>query len=197
MKRRSFFQAAASSAALAVRGVGSESMNAPKLEESLPLRSKPADVDLADANATPWRNDPEVAHFVMLEEMYPSDPGELSGAALWVGENGEYMIFNAELVKGRGSAGLMGHCFGYLPAEHAAQFASEAKENREDLRARLFDLYHAAREYRYSGAVLRFECGEAPELQLWFGGHCLGVTRGRLMENFLDCVKIHSEAAQA
>ena len=197
MNRRSFFQAAAAASALAVRGVGSQPMNAPKPTKSLPLRSKPADIDLSDAMSAAWRGDPDVAHFVMLEEMHPADPGELSGAALWVGEKGREVIFNAELVKGRGPAGLMGHCLGYLPAWLASACAAQARENRENLQVGLYELYSDATGGRYSGASLRSECGENPELQLWFGEHCLGVTRGPLLAAFLDCVLMHSEASEA
>ena len=96
MNRKSSLRTAAASSAAVLEtsaSANSQNMNAPEHTKSLVASQKPVEVCLADPGAAVYWEDPRVEVFVRLEEMFPGDPGELSGAVLRISENGRTQTF--------------------------------------------------------------------------------------------------------
>jgi hypothetical protein len=202
MNRRSFFRAAAAVSTVAVletsAGANAQLMNAPEQAESSPAIQKPVEVNLADSGTAVWRHDPAIDLFVRLEELYPGDPGQLSGAVLRIMADGRCAYLQAEIGDVQQPyGGRTTHCLGYVGAGEMAQLADDAESGAAFIRP-LRELYPYAAPNAFSGAKLIFFGGEKPEIQLCFGAHCLGVLRGQLLATFLRCARMRStEASRA
>jgi hypothetical protein len=181
MKRRSFIQAAALSTVTALQSRG-RSVSLP------PVSKAPIEVDLANPDAARHIGNPGTDFFVLLEEMYPGDPGQLSGTSVRIMQSGKHTILNAEVTSAQRDGTLLSHCYGYLNGAELAHIAVA-----KTFQLRLRELYPEVRPGRYSGAILTLSAGSHPELQVCFGNHCLGVLRGRLLARFLDCVRQRTE----
>jgi hypothetical protein len=198
MNRQSSLRAAAASTAAVLEtdaGANSQIMNAPEQTGSSPAIRKPIGVDLASPNAPPYWGDRVVEMFTWLEELYPGDPGQCSGVTLRISESGRYAQIRADV--GDASQlcnGLpMLHCLGYLDTDGVARLAEEATAGAGFVMA-LRELYPYIRPDAFSGATLVFFGGDEPKIQLYFGAHCLGVLRGRLLAAFLECARLRSAA---
>ena len=188
MNRRSFFTAVAAAAS-----ANSPAMNMPEHTESSSTTRKPVEVDLADPDSAAYRRDESVDLFVRLEELYPGDPGQLSGAVLRIMGSDR----DARLVAEIGDVlqpygGTAPHCLGYLDVPDLRQLAVEGANERGFVD--LWELYPEMRSGTFwlSGATLNFSGGNVPDIQLCFGEHCLGVLRGKLLTAFLECARIRT-----
>lgn len=147
--------------------------------------TRPVEVDLADPATMEeghWRcSDTDV--FLRLEEMYPGDPGQLSGACLKICDSGAYATFRAEIGT---------HCLGYLDDESLAEFIAALSVPRPEFQIGLSELYPQVQPLRPSGATLLCTDDQGfyadPKVGLYFGNHCLGVVRGELLDVFLKCL---------
>jgi hypothetical protein len=167
-------------------------MNAPVQAGSSPAIKKPIEVDLADPKAQEYRADGDVDVFVRLEELYPGDPGQLSGAVLRVSQAARYTFLQAHTTPApQPYGGHTTHCLGYLEAEEIQRFVGEAGAQVKTMK-NLRELENDDAPLGLSGARLVFFGGDEPEMQLCFGAHCLGVLRGRLLTAFLDCARIRA-----
>ena len=183
MNRRTFLQAAASTvAALQCKAqIG-------RFQTSEPAEPTPVEVDLADPSSRRWRENPAVDAYVRLEELYPGDPGQLSGTSLRITESGKSAWLRAEFGT---------HCLGFLDAGKVADFVSTVQaDSRQELRTFLFELYPEIEPRRWSGSSLLFMGGDDPEIRLCCGfgaAHCLGVVRGANLGALLECARVRCE----
>jgi hypothetical protein len=175
-----------------VMEASSQHMNAPEHAGSSPAIKKPVEVDLASPSAAAYWSDPTVELFARLEELYPGDPGQLSGVDLRIAQSGPYAWLAAQIGAGTQPDGAPAiHCFGHLKADEVARFAEEAFMGAGFVTS-LHELYPYVRPDAFSGAALIFFGGDEPKIQLCFGAHCLGVLRGPLLTAFLECARLRS-----
>jgi hypothetical protein len=195
MKRESSLRTAAAPTAAVLEtktGANSQIMKAPEPSGSSPAIKKPVEVDLGAPGAAVYWEDPRVELFVRLEELYPGDPGQLSGAALRISESGPCAELRAETGDiPDGSRGL--HCLGYLTAEEVEDFARKFHRGGAFM-VSLREPYPHATPDAFSGAELTFAGDLQPEIRLGFGRHCLGVLREPLLSVFLRCARVRSAA---
>jgi len=143
--------------------------------------ARQVEFDLTGGSPESCRENGEMEAFVRLEELYPSDPGQLSGAHLRISQACEEAHMGAWFGT---------HCVGYLDGAPLVDFisAATAGDGRE-VRALLSELYPEIDPPRLSGASLLFLAGEDPELRLCCGfgqSHCFGRVRGRNLAALLD-----------
>ncbi|HEY1206607.1 MAG TPA: hypothetical protein VGF05_18080 [Bryobacteraceae bacterium] len=131
-----------------------------------------------------WMGD-DIASFLLLEELNPGDPGELSGAKLVLcGDLGEEdSAVLAEVADH--------HRIGFLPGVTAKELAQLTLQGIHDpdtvLEAKLGDAEDMSC-VRFKGCVLHFEGGPTPSLTLYLGEHCFGIARGSDLIEFLNRV---------
>jgi hypothetical protein len=198
LNRRLFLRTAAASTA-AVLGTSTsanaQTVNAPVQAGSSPAIKKPVEVDLADSRAAAYRGDGDTDLFVRLEELYPGDPGQLSGAVLRVAQAGRYTFLQAHTAPApQPYGGHTTHCLGYMRAEDIQRFLVETGTRAKTM-ANLRELENDDAPLGLSGARFFFFGGDEPEMRLCFGAHCLGVLRGRLLTALLDCARIRAAEA--
>lgn len=181
MKRRKFIQAAAALSTVTA------SQSKGRMNLSRPAVRTPVEVDLADPDAARYFGKSGIELYVRLEEMYPGDAGQLSGATLRIMHSGKDTVLNAEGAAPQRDGSQITHVYGYLDGEELA-YAGEANPERHNFLIRLCELYPEIRPKVYSGATLMLFAGANPRLEVCFGGHFLGVLRGRLVTTFLSCV---------
>lgn len=194
MKKTSSFQAAAALTAVATEdnaGASSLPMNASR------ERWKPIEIDLADPKALRHWRDGAVELSAQLTELYPGDPGQLSGASLRIVDSGEYGMLNAQI----GDQVQTAHCVGYLFPKEVAHLAERACRG-ENCTVPLHEMCSAEpdqcnRTDLFSGATLAFFGGEDASLRLCFGGHCLGILTEHLLTAFLACMRIRFAGMEA
>jgi len=194
MNRRGFFQAAALSTAAVLQGQG----RTPSARGPLPGPGRspsetecaaPIEADLAEPEAIKWVERSATSLFVRLEELDPGDPGQLSGAALHIIDSAQWTYVDAEIGNtAQPYGGETTHCVGYLKGEDLHRLAlADPSDFRDRFSVALRELYCGS--VGFSGATLILFAGEAPELRLCFGTHCLGVLRGDLLGRFFDSLR--------
>jgi len=171
-------------------GANAQLMNAPEHSGSFPAIKKPVEVNLADPGTAVYWEDSRVDAFVRLEELYPADPGQLSGAILRIGLSDPSADLSAEIgniLQPDGSRGI--HSLGYLSPEDLKDFVRGVHRGGPFMMS-MRELCPHLRPDAFSGAELIF-CGwHQPQIRLCFGTHCLGVLRdGGLLEVFLHCAR--------
>jgi hypothetical protein len=191
MNRRSFIQAAALLPAVASQTRGMVSASHP------PVLAHPVEVDLADAEAAWHIGNSGTDLFVLLEEGYAGDPGQLSGISLRISGSGRFTTLTAEGASPQRDGSQLSHCWGYLQGAELALVGADSKDAEAGFSIRLRELYPEVKPDSYSGAHLALCAGENPELQVCFGTHCMGVLRARLLTRFLKCVRQRCEAEAA
>jgi hypothetical protein len=116
--------------------------------------------------------------------LYPADPGQLSGAVLYLLQAGPHTCIHASL------ASESRHILGYFNAASIRRLVDEA-ETGASIAMGLREYYPVdSSQDRFSGATLALSGGDSPEARLCFGAHCLGVLRGDLLAKFLKCAAI-------
>lgn len=151
------------------------------------LPPKLVEIDVADpsfSDAAIWM-DRDVDIRLVLEELHPADPGELSGAVLRILGSGDYASI---------CAAFGYHSVGYIEGRELMEFLEAAIDGarahraagcpqaseRDIVAAPLIDV--SLRQY--SGVSL-VSIGES--LAVWFGElHCCGVARGYTVVDFLQ-----------
>jgi hypothetical protein len=163
-------------------------MNAPEHSGSFPAIKKPVEVDLAGPGTAVYWEDPCVDVFVRLEELYPGDLGQLSGAVLRIGAFDESADLKAE-IDDTAVGSRVPHSLGYLSPEDLKDFVRGVHRGGPFMMS-MREIYPRLTPDSFSGAELIF-CGwHQPEIRLCFGTHCLGVLRDRgLLEVFLHCAQ--------
>jgi hypothetical protein len=147
-----------------------------------PLRAQPIEIDIADPAMAAYRRDASVEAFAQLEERFPADPDQLSGASVRVGDSGRHTTL---------WVGFGTHCLGVVFVDDVARLAAcDLADAELKFATPLFESYPQFQPYRTSGAYLSLSGGESPELSLGFGGHCCGVLRGQNLRTFLECVRV-------
>jgi hypothetical protein len=143
----------------------------------------PFEADIADPGYMAHVADEKMDLFVSLEEAEPADPGELSGAKLWIHERGAGTYVSAGIGDTLQPMGYRSsHWLGWLDASKTAALALAA--------GRGFSVPFAeARRPRWQSIWLHFSPGENSELNLEISGHSLGVLRGEPLARFLDCIR--------
>jgi hypothetical protein len=198
MNRRLFLRAAAASTAAALgasTSANAQTVNAPVQAGSSPAITKPIEVDLADPKAQAYLADGDVDAYARLEELWPGDAGQLSGACLRVSQATRYTFLQAHTAPApQPYGGHTTHCLGYMSAEDIRRFVVETG-TRANTMANLRELENDDAPLGLSGARLFFFGGDEPEMRLCFGAHCLGVLRGRLLTALLDCARIRAAEA--
>jgi hypothetical protein len=196
MNRQSSLRTAAASTSAVLEtnaSANSQIMNAPEQTGSSPAIKKPIELDLASPSAPPYWGDRAVELFTWLEELHPGDPGQVSGVTLRIAESGRYAHMRADI--GDASQLYNGlpiyHGLGNLDADGVARFAEEATAGAGFVMA-LREPYCNVNQDALSGATLVFFGGDEPEIRLYFGAHCLGIVRGRLLDAFLECARLRS-----
>jgi hypothetical protein len=123
--------------------------------------------------------------YIRLEELYPGDPGEASGAQLRILDAGRYLTL----------AVLAGdHWVGHLPVGKLAALVAVLREQpKKDVEMFLFESDPEQSGYPFSGAKLVYT---DHTLGLYFGHHCLGIVRGALLNRFLECATYRCCTAQ-
>jgi len=149
-----------------------------------PLRDKPIEIDVVDRATVEYRRDASVEAYAQLEERFPADPAELSGASLHIGDSGRYTTL---------WVGFGYHCLGLVFAEELARLTARGLGDAErEFVTPLFESRPQIQPYRVNGSYLTLSGGE---LSLGFGGHCCGVLRGENLRVFLECVRVRCEKA--
>jgi hypothetical protein len=192
MNRRAFFQAAALSTVAVAQGKGLA--HAP-LQADATCPGFQANIAAPGALAHIGRR--EIDLFVSLEEADPADPGELSGARLWISDAGDYVCLSAGIGDTLQSSGdRTSHLLGFVEGPVVSVIASRDPRNPEDgFTVRLQN----AQNGRTFG-WMRLELlagGDDPQLALYLADHCLGVLRGDLLQAFFRCLRIRCEGALA
>jgi hypothetical protein len=132
--------------------------------------------------------------YVLLEEAYPGDPGQLSGVRLQLAHSGEDAFLNVVFAAPQPNHPDGSHTFGLLDAAELASLASLSRE--ESCRFNLHELYSEDTGRAFSGATLSLRGGENPELRVKFGHHCMGVLRGEALAMFILCVRARCKGAE-
>ncbi len=192
LNRRTFIQAAALLPAVAsqTRGMVSASHS--------PVLSHPLEVDLAEPGAARHIGNSATEVYVRLEELYPGDPGQLSGASLRIMDSGKFTALNAECSSLQRDGSQLAHAYGCLSAEDLVCVgAADPTDAGAGFFLRFLETFPRIRPERYSGASLILVAGGEPELRVCFGNHCLGVLRGQLLTTFLACVRQRCEMGAA
>ncbi len=190
LSRRSILKVAASTAAALTTKPA-----LPAVANPLPTiqPSGPYEVDLADpANDAIWRSRDNIDSYVLLEELYPGDPGDLSGCRLQLMEWGEYTILDASFgLHSLGSSqhhGWMTEFLEWVYAGREVKLILDEPQCRSWLPSAIELKYRPAEEMVPNA---RFpEDFSEPELRVASIGHCYGVVRGRVMRAFLDCLAV-------
>jgi hypothetical protein len=202
LKRKASLVAAAPSAAAIPKSArfSSEIISTagrPAERASTPLR--PFEADLADhpASAKHWA-DPAMSLFAQLEELYPADPGQLSGCSLYINEGGRYTCLSAEIAYAPQKDGsVLNHRLGDLGAEES-KWLFEAMRGNTPLTCDgasfvlpLSEQYPPrATPGAFTGATLAYFGGHDPEMRLCVGSHCLGVLRLPVLMFFRECASV-------
>jgi len=146
----------------------------------------PTEVDLADPASDRWRANEAVDAIVGLEELYPGDPGQLSGCSLRVMGKGEYASLQGEIGH---------HSLGFLDEAELAEFVS-AFRTESDVRVSLCEIYPSVEPRRSSGFSLLFVAGNDPEIRLYSGfTHCLGRLSGPKLQALMSFLNYRVFAA--
>lgn len=107
------------------------------------------EVDLADPAVMKlphWRCS-ETNAYLRLEELYPADPGELSGAELRISESGANTMLMA--IVG------ISHWVGFLKDDPLARLIAALCSDNRDFEIGLAEFYRSKGEARPSGATLK------------------------------------------
>ena len=185
MNRRSFLQAAALSAVAVTKGRAQERL--PRITDS----EVPVEIDLADPSAGEYLQGSATDVFVRLEEQFPADPGELSGAKLTILGAGDQVSLHVSIGDVLQPTGYRtSHWLAYLNADGVRRLAGLDPVNGE--RESAFFLQDPDREAALGAACLVLHPGASPNLFLCISTYCLGVLRGELVERFLQCLRLRA-----
>jgi hypothetical protein len=147
-------------------------------QRRLPSMSKSA-ISLASADAAQCIGNPEIQLFASMDEPYPCDPGNPSGALLTIMGAGEFTTV---------IAGIGAHCIGWLDQiDEPGLLNASLEALHAGVAVRLPEVYGDGSNL-FSGATLKLRSGEDRELRLEFGTHCFGVLSGRLLATFLNAL---------
>jgi hypothetical protein len=194
MNRRTFFRTATLSTVAALHRTA---------QSSTPM-NPPFEVDIADPGAATHIGDPRVDLFARLEAPAPEEPGELSGAALYISEIGEEVLLSAGFrdILQRGDRPTTRHLLGCIEPADVAPVASIDPKAAAG-KCVCVPLRDGPGLLDHGRVWLIFTAGENPELRLCLAsgrelmsaningseagaGHCLGVLRGELLTSFFD-----------
>jgi len=132
--------------------------------------------------------------FVHLEEAEPGDPGQLSGASLYLLDD----TVSVELDAKQRDGSQLTHCLGYveypdldLQAWPVLPEIAEPAANSDFSTTSESVFWIPLREFYgdthgFSGARLEISRGE---LRVLSGSHIFGVLRGRPLADFVECVR--------
>jgi len=192
MNRRAFFQAAALSTATVFQTKGrtisheAEPAHIPQPSEDRNLLL--FGVDLAGPNWEQYLADERMDLFVWLRELYPADPGQLSGAKLRIMEHGSYTALSAGIGDTLQPYGdRTEHWLGSVQGTTVARFAKFGPERDDHGRYNVF----LAADENLPDTMLSLTLLEAGnrQLELNLGGHCFGILNGELLSRFLACLR--------
>jgi hypothetical protein len=143
-------------------------------------------VNLASPGASQYIARPEVDLFADMEEPYPCDHGEPSGARLTIIWSGEIACLDAQIGN---------HFLGCLQEiDDPGALKAGLKSLLRGQPVPMGEFYGDGSN-RFSGAELKLASGE---LQLNFGPHhCFGVLRGELLATFMSALQFRTEDARA
>ena len=189
MNRRSFIQAAALLPAVASQTRGTH-FSLP------PVLSHPVEVELSEPDAARHIGNPGTELYVRLEELFPGDPGQLSGISLRIMESGKFTVVSAEGASPQRDGSQLSHCYGWRYGAELPH-VTDPTDDEAGFCVRLRELYPKISPESYSGVSLILFAGENPELRISFCNHCLGVLRGPLLSTFLECVRLRCEMETA
>ena len=149
-------------------------------------------IDIAAADAEEYFDNGHVGVYARLEERWPADPGELSGARLILGEDFDCLSVEiGDALQPDGSRS--GHLLGFIERDGLHALAT-ANLFCGPIRSFSVFLTHADRD-KEAPSDLRLElfavgvAGCLPELRLIMAQHCFGVLGGSLLCKFLQCVR--------
>ena len=185
MNRRSFFQAAALTTVAAIKGGASPSSNDAGVPAPENGTQKPTEVNLSSLKEPGCRSDPGIDLFVYLESLYAADPGEFTGVTLRLQFAGSHLMLKAEFA-GIAEGQQTLHCLGHLWVDEVIQLV-ESAANYESYLLSLHEFYS---NRGYSGLRLEYLAVGKPQLQCVSGAHCLGVLRGRMLTEFIECARL-------
>ena len=126
MNRRSSFRtAAALSTVAALHSAGQTSPSTLPVRAATPTGNPPREVNIADAGYAAGIADLGAEFFVPLEELYPCDPGELSGAKLFLCDGGKGTFVSAGIGDTLQPFGYRSsHWLGHLHDDDTARLAA-------------------------------------------------------------------------
>jgi len=205
MNRRSFFRTAALPTAAALYASERLIAEGQKNPSTLPVRGAEAaehpamPVNMAADGFAAGIANPRADFFMPLEELYPCDPGELSGAKLFICETGRYTFVSAGIGDTLQPFGYgnfrSSHWLGSLDTHDTGCLAATDLASGDGFAAILDGQTYPVPEPSF--VTLKLSAGENPELRLRISGHCLGVLRGGLLARFLSCLRSRCALAAA
>ena len=153
------------------------------------LPKPPVEVDLANPAAERYLGNSGTDLFARLEELYPDDPGQLSGTELRIIDSGECLKLSAALAFSLRDGRNGYHCFGSLDAADLAETLwARQTESGHSYSIALRDQRPEVGNSYFSGATLDLVDGLDCEIRVCFGSHCLGVLRGQPLRAFLHAL---------
>lgn len=151
-------------------------------------------IDVAAPDAERYFSSRRVGVYARLEERWPADPGELSGAKLRIAEDFSSVVaeIGGTLQPYVNDGFRCGHLLGFVEDN---DFRALAEMDLLDgpIIPRTICLTQAkAHQEPWSGQRLEILTGDdgAPELRLYISQHCLGVLRGEPLLKFLRCLRV-------
>jgi len=185
--RRSFPRTAALSTVAASSSPAAELLPArPKAARSFQTDARPFEADIADSGYAAHIANSNMTLFVRLEEFAPADPGELSGARLYISDRGTDTHVSASIGDNLQPGGhRTSHYLGWLSGEDTSSVALADPTAADEA----FCLGFREGEGGPQDRILLMFSGAKAQMSIEIAGYCLGVLRGELLARFLTCVR--------
>lgn len=191
MNRRTFFQAAALSTAAVLQSKGRIAF------AQMPGKATVVEADLAEPGAAQYGGSHNIELFVRLEEQFPGDPGQLSGAVLRIIDAGESIYLHASIGNTlQPYGGSTPHWLGSMDTRDVKRLAS-FDPNGDDCESEAAPFTDPRIQGQPWALWAVLYPGDAPELRLESGGHSFGVLRGELLSRFFNCLRQRVEGTGA
>jgi hypothetical protein len=121
-----------------------------------------------------------------MEELNPADPGELSGARLYIHDRGTETIISAGIGDNLQPCGYRNsHYLGSLSHEDTSSVALADPTAADEV----FCLGLREGDGGPEDRILLMFSGAKAYMHIEIAGYCLGVLRGELLARFLTCVR--------
>jgi len=157
-----------------------------KAPRSLPADARPFAADIADSGYAAHITNSNMDLVVRLEEFAPADPGELSGARLYLHASGADTRISAGIGDNLQPGGYrISHYLGSLSGEDTSSVALADPTAADEA----FCLGFREGDGGPQDRILLMFSGANTKMHIEIAGYCLGVLQGELLVRFLTCVR--------